>query len=467
MGHAPACLPTGGLFANPQLRGEFQLDRKMTALLLCAVCSLLLASCGKQEPEQTETQWSEVQMAQAIWDSQPDLESQALLYGEHDFDGYLADAYQIDPSDVVGGAVLYAGGVNAQEIAVLRLAENADVHAAVTALEDYIFIREGAFAGYAPEQYAVLEQSAAAERGRYTALLICPDQNAARDALAACFTSPPPQATETREPDIAVLDPEPIPAPAPDPEPQPEQGPDSEVEQQPEPGQELGTEQQPEPASEPEPEPESDPNPGQEAEPDPEQIPDWSYNASRIADAWYSGEREGLWTEDLAILSVLDQIPALTNTDLSDYDRELALHDWMLEWAEYDPGAISSGPIGDPIPHNDNPYGLLVGRKGICLGYTATFQLLMELCGIECLTVHGTAHMGTDAHAWNMVRLDGEWYAVDVTWDDPVSSVPIPVYSFIAHRFFNVTSDYLRESDHQWDENAVPEANGTAFAWAG
>lgn len=453
---------------------EFQLNRKIVSLLLSA-CLLLLASCGKQEPEQTETGWSEEQMARAVWDSQPDLDSRALLYGETDFGGYLADAYRIDPSDVAGGAVLYAGGVSAQEIAVLRLSADADVQAAVNALEDYIFAREGAFEGYAPEQYEILKQSAAAERGRYIALLICPDQGAAQDAFAACFTAPPPQPPAKREPAAAVS--EPVPEPVPEPAPEPEIEPQPEPEQDPEPQPEQDPEQTPEPESEPEtvpapePEPESQPAAGPESEAEPEMEPepepelDWTYDASRIAAAWFSGAREGLRVEDLEILSVLDQIPALTAPSLSVYDRELALHDWMLEWAEYDPGALSSGPIGDPIPHNDDPYGFLLGRKGICLGYTTTFQLLMDLCGIECLSVHGAAHWGTDDHAWNLVRLEGEWYAVDVTWDDPVSAYPVSRST--AHRYFNVTSDFLRENDHQWDDSAVPEAGGTAFAWAG
>ena len=516
MGHALMCLPPGGRAFSlcpkcaecgdtvPNTSGEeFQLNRKVFALTLAAACLLLLASCGKQEQEQAETGWSEAQMARVIWDSQPDLACQTLLYGETDFDSYLADVYRIDPPDVAGGAVLYAGGVSAQEIAVLRLGGDADIQAAVDALENYIFAREGAFEGYAPEQYAILKQSAAAERGRYIALLICPDQNAARDAFAACFTDPPPQTSEEREPAAAAANPEPLPEPVPDPEPEPEpereaepqSAPEPEQESEPQPEQESEQEPEPQPAPEPEqesepqpeqeseqepepqpapePEQESEPQPEQESEPEPEPQPqpepesDWSYDTARIRiiSAWFSGVREGLRTEDLEILSVLDQIPALTDPSLSAYDRELALHDWMLEWAEYDPGALSSGPVGDPMPHNDDPYGFLLGRKGICLGYTTTFQLFMDLCGIECLSVHGASHLGTDAHAWNLIRLEDEWYAVDVTWDDPVSATPVS--NFTAHRYFNVTSDFLRENDHQWDDSAVPEAEGTAFAWAG
>lgn len=418
--------------------------------LLLSLC--LLTACGKEPEGPAETDWTPAQMAQAIWDSQPPLESRLLDSGDPDLTLYLQDTLGLDPADVTGGAVLYAGGVNAQEVGVFRLAEGADMEQTLSALTDYAYARAGAFAGYSPEQYDIAEKAAAVQRGdTYAVLLIVPDQDAAQEALAGCFLLPPPEPEEP-PPVPASAAPEPAPGPEPDPEPVPAPAPEPEPELDPIP------ESDPEPDPVPEPDPEPDPEP----EPTPEP---WSYSRSRIVEAWTSGDRTGLYQEDLEILAVLEQIPALTEADLTDAQRELALHDWMLDWAEYDPGALSSGPIGDPIPHNDNPYGFLTGRKGICLGYASTFHLLMELCGIECLTVEGFSHGGTADHAWNLVKLEEEWYAVDVTWDDPVATFEIP--SSLAHQYFNVTSDFLRQNDHFWDPEGIPEAAGTALTWAG
>ncbi len=387
--------------------------KKWTGIrLLCFLCLLcLLTACGQK---QTLTDWTAEAMVRSILASQETVEeTRAIARNNALFDTYAADYYGLRPEEITDGAVAYAGGVSALEVAVVRLADGADPDGAVQALTEYINSRAGAFAGYAPEQYAILEGAKAASRGQYVALLICPDVDAAEAAFNACFESPPPEPeTDPEEPS------------------QPDVPPDEE--------------------------------PPDKTEPAPE-VP-WSYDEQRILDAWNGGGRDGLREQDLAILETLEGIPALTDSTLTDYERELALHDWMIGWAEYDPGALTSGPIGEPMPDNDNPYGFMTGRKGICLGYASTFQLLMDLSGIECITVHGTAHAGTAEHAWNLVRLDGEWYAVDTTWDDPVAS--FQVSESTAHSYFNVTDDFLRKHDHQWEEGSVPAAEGTVWTWS-
>ena len=429
---------------------------RMTLLFYIATLLCLSTACGGQKEEPAQTDWSPAQMARAVWDSQPALGGYPLSSGDGDFEPYLRDSLGVDPADVAEGAVLYAGGVNAQEVVVLRMAEEEDVEDALKTLADYADARAGAFAGYAPEQYDIAEGAAVAERGRYAMLFIVPDQDAARDALAGCFLLPPPE-----EPPAVPVSGEPDPVPEPEvPVPAPEPVPD--VEPEPVPAPDPEPEPEPDPVPEPGPDPETHPAP--EPDPAPPAEP-WTYDQARIVTAWTSGDRTGLYQEDLDILAVLEQIPALADPDLSLYQRELALHDWMLDWAEYDPGALSSGPIGEPMPHNDDPYGFLTGRKGICTGYASTFQLLMELCGVPCLTVNGTSHGGTEEHAWNLVQLGEDWYAVDVTWDDPVASFEVPPY--MAHMYFNVTSNFLRQNDHSWAPEGVPEASGMALAWAG
>ncbi len=55
-------------------------------------------------------------------------------------------------------------------------------------------------------------------------------------------------------------------------------------------------------------------------------------------------------------------------------------------------------------------------KKAVCAGYASLFQAMCEEAKIKCLYITGDALPGHDPHAWNMVKLDGSWYVMDVTW---------------------------------------------------
>ena len=430
---------------------------------LLATCLLLvLTSCGDTLSGQNsaETEWTIQQMASAVWEAGTQLEGTEILPGDELYDAYLTTSYGLDAAQVTESTIWVAGGTSAQEVAVFQLSEDAPGEEIVETLHTYLENRTGAFTGYLPEE-------------------------AARDAFDRCFSREPPEGTppasqsgqseqttadvpqptdtdKLTSPEVPTeVDEQPpdspedtssandMPETAPSDEIQSSAGntkPESEVPSVPE-------------QTEPTPEPE---DPDSEAS-EQEEVP-WSYSESRLLTAWAAGDWSGLATEDQAILDVCqDVISNVVPADGSDYDKELAVHDWMVSHGRYDSNTLSQLPDFQENPNNDNPYGFLVDGVGICLGYTQTFQLFMDLLGIECITVEGAAYNYTADHAWNQVRLDGAWYCVDVTWDDPTTSGTVSERS--AHRFFNVTSDHMRSTNHQWDESSVPEAAGTAYAW--
>lgn len=181
------------------------------------------------------------------------------------------------------------------------------------------------------------------------------------------------------------------------------------------------------------------------------------YDTTAIRDAWASGDPSGLTGHDRAIYGTAKLV--LTQTleeDMSDYEKEEALYRWVVNSVNYD--WTHQDVMADTPRESFTPYGGLVNRKAVCLGYATTFQLLMDLAGVECITVTGAAFRSTSDHAWNMVCLDGEWYCVDATWDangreaGQVSDEPEQ------WRYFNVTSDYMAGTDHQWDYENTPEA---------
>lgn len=187
---------------------------------------------------------------------------------------------------------------------------------------------------------------------------------------------------------------------------------------------------------------------------------DDSYNSEAVLRAWTSGDTASLSEKNLSILNAAkDVIAQETDDNMSDYQKELAIHDWITGWSSFDMSAFSHAPGSGDEKDNDTPYGVLIDKSGNCWGYSSTFQLFMDMLDIECMTVHGTPSSGGVEHAWNMVCLDDQWYCVDTAWDDPIGGMP-------GHRYFNVTSETLRNSGiHHWDEGSVPEATGTTYRY--
>lgn len=178
------------------------------------------------------------------------------------------------------------------------------------------------------------------------------------------------------------------------------------------------------------------------------------YDTGPVVEAFRTGDLSTLSETDAAVLAACRQVlDQCITPDMTPGQKELAIHDWMIDHTAYDETHA--------LPNRNHPYGLLVEGTAVCMGYANTFQLFMDLLDIPCLTVTG------DTHAWNLVQLDGDWYAVDVTWDDPLGSyADVPAANEAEHhRYFNVTSAFLRETGHNWDADGVPNTEGVRWTW--
>ena len=90
------------------------------------------------------------------------------------------------------------------------------------------------------------------------------------------------------------------------------------------------------------------------------------------------------------------------------------VHDYLVNNLEYD-GSDESTAY--------SIYGALVNKRAVCEGYAKAFKYVLDEMNIPCILVRGIAKNTegeSEGHAWNYVKINGEWYAVDVTWDDPV-----------------------------------------------
>lgn len=107
-------------------------------------------------------------------------------------------------------------------------------------------------------------------------------------------------------------------------------------------------------------------------------------------------------------------------TGSSDYEKVKAAHDYLILNCEYS-------------TLKDGAYNALFKGRANCNGYALAFQRIMDELGIPCLYLTG------DDHAWNAVCLDGQWYNMDVTWDDMGGR--------------EVGYDYFLRCNQHWDEH--------------
>ena len=104
------------------------------------------------------------------------------------------------------------------------------------------------------------------------------------------------------------------------------------------------------------------------------------------------------------------------DSTLSDYEKEKYLHDVLASKVTYVEG-----------DNAHNAYGALVEGEAVCEGYAEALQCLLHAAGIQSIIVLGSsvnpATNTEEGHAWNMVRIDGEYYHTDLTWNDQESAI--------------------------------------------
>ena len=106
----------------------------------------------------------------------------------------------------------------------------------------------------------------------------------------------------------------------------------------------------------------------------------------------------------------------IANIQNSNIDKKIRyIHDYLVDNTSYDQ-TISQDNIY-------NLYGALINKECVCEGYAKAFKYLLDEAGIDSVIVAGIAtntNGETENHAWNYVAIEGNWYAIDVTWDDPI-----------------------------------------------
>lgn len=131
----------------------------------------------------------------------------------------------------------------------------------------------------------------------------------------------------------------------------------------------------------------------------------------------------------------------VVRTEMSDVQKALALHDYLVQHMEYDTAGVNAGT------EKRNAYEALVNGIGVCEGYVLAYAALLEKAGIE----NDYCESKALNHIWNYVKLNNNWYHVDVTWDDTSTDRE----ALVSHKYFLASTDkFAADGNHtKWDSN--------------
>ncbi len=100
---------------------------------------------------------------------------------------------------------------------------------------------------------------------------------------------------------------------------------------------------------------------------------------------------------------------------MTDLDKLLLTHDYITDNCVY--YLDENGYMGDWFSHN--AYGAIMNKQAVCQGYAYSYKAILKKLGYDPNDIHlvSSTNLG---HMWNLVKLNGKWYHVDSTWDDPL-----------------------------------------------
>ena len=283
-------------------------------ILTAAFCCILIfcSACKKQDGEPS---LSSAQILTLIRDSQgySNINMTVLVSPGESFYRYIESCFGISKADIKDGAVIRVDDTPGEELFVLQLSNKTKADSAKKLMEDYVNSRIGVFFGYAPETVFMLENNVISVRENYIALFICESPDKAETAFIKAFNSDISKITAIKEQSDSL-------------EKHPEE--------------DIG-------------------------------LSEFEFNHNAILTEWKTGEKQGLSQKNQAILDICrDVIDEIITDGMSDYEKELAIHDWIIEWAAYDTAVFEGPSHEDSDSDSSNPYGLLVNKLAICSGYT-------------------------------------------------------------------------------------------------
>ncbi len=157
---------------------------------------------------------------------------------------------------------------------------------------------------------------------------------------------------------------------------------------------------------------------------------------------WGESKQESKTVEDYC----LEKVGEIISNGMTDYQKIKAIYSFMAKEFSY-----ATEELENNEPDIYYASYMVKNKKGVCQAYSALFLKLMEAAGLKdsVRAVRHDSYSKGVGHAWNLVKLDGSWYHVDITWDD--------IGKTAADSYF-LKSDAVFKKDHSWRDNFYPAA---------
>lgn len=145
----------------------------------------------------------------------------------------------------------------------------------------------------------------------------------------------------------------------------------------------------------------------------------------------------------------------------SDYLKVKKIHDFIVRKNNYKPD-----PDGGEysIYH---PSSILFGQGGVCNAYANLFELMASKAGLDSRIVTGRSLKNGEDHMWNMVKVDGDYYHIDTTWDDPVIDFSLGeienLEDFIIYDYFLKSDEEIKKSRTIDEDKNRPKAEESYY----
>lgn len=168
----------------------------------------------------------------------------------------------------------------------------------------------------------------------------------------------------------------------------------------------------------------------------------WTSNATTgmamTYNVTYTDTEENIRVQKEDFDKAINQALTWTDPSMNDLEKALAVHDYLVLNCEYDYERLTSTGTVPEVSHT--AYGALIENIAVCDGYAKAYASILEELGISSKIVASDSMN----HAWNLVLVDGNWYHVDATWDDPTwDSI-----GRAGHFYFMLSDGAISDADH-------------------